>query len=661
MALFWLHALAVLFFVRYASANVDALTDIIYTNLTAVACTRLLNANGQVGCTTSSSGTTGILYLVSSPAEFEAFFNAPESAYIMLMSQAMFASTISVSTVATLRNTKKFKGIYVYDNASDVFTGTWSPDSVIPNQFNGIVNASSSAWNQGGNGIHWIDIGFPIFLLDPLDYAKVMQCYQANNLIINGVDPSYPLCGVQLTYFMWAAKDAETCLRRGYCNILGGQSSAAFIRPLSSTEKVVMLTAQIDSLDMFHTKVQGAKDVSGAVALLAAASILGDPLNIFTRTLTRNILLTLFNGEAFGYIGSSRIAVDMAANIFPSSKNFVNFSRVSSYLEVSQVTDSSLFLHVPLSTPNTAAIVNAVQTATNTSNTNLTILSNSTPPASIQSFILEQTAKNIMFPGAVLAGFNGTTFANKQYHSRFDNANSISFNGSINAAVVDNICKHAYTIALTAVSLASDTATPALQLPVNNPCNVQVTELLKCILLNQGNCSLSSMYSPSSNGGPMNLYVSVYADNSVTDGVKFFQRALADAVALNRNLTNNTENCSSFSNNVPGTSGDLTLVGGRCIRTTAFYYNAYSPAFSDTTTLSGTRKQEYSTWTESQWDVTSLRMFKIASPKSQATAIGVGCMYFVIIVLSGWFFMKYTEQQLPAASSSQDNLQSGGD
>jgi Zn-dependent M28 family amino/carboxypeptidase len=57
-----------------------------------------------------------------------------------------------------------------------------------------------------------------------------------------------------------------------------------------------MVAAAMDSLALFHPNATGANaDMSGVIALLGAARVLGNPENAAARNLKRNIFFTLFH------------------------------------------------------------------------------------------------------------------------------------------------------------------------------------------------------------------------------------------------------------------------------------------------------------------------------------------------------------------------------
>lgn len=89
---------------------------------------------------------------------------------------------------------------------------------------------------------------------------------------------NYPLKAIDFDLFMWAAVNSQTCLRRGWCQAVGGMS--VYSTPsidISPDDKkpIIVVSAGMDSRSLFHDLTIGASnDVSGMVAVLAIAEAL---------------------------------------------------------------------------------------------------------------------------------------------------------------------------------------------------------------------------------------------------------------------------------------------------------------------------------------------------------------------------------------------------
>lgn len=89
---------------------------------------------------------------------------------------------------------------------------------------------------------------------------------------------NFPLKAIDFDLFMWAAVNSETCLRRGWCQVVGGMSvyssPSLNIEP-EDKKPIIIVSSNIDSRSLFHDLTVGSsKDVSGLVTVLAIADAL---------------------------------------------------------------------------------------------------------------------------------------------------------------------------------------------------------------------------------------------------------------------------------------------------------------------------------------------------------------------------------------------------
>lgn len=60
-------------------------------------------------------------------------------------------------------------------------------------------------------------------------------------------------------------------------------------------------------------------------------------VTFYSKFLAKNVMFMLFNGEAYDYIGSSRMVYDMLNNNFPNDIIKFNLSHVGLFVELSQI------------------------------------------------------------------------------------------------------------------------------------------------------------------------------------------------------------------------------------------------------------------------------------------------------------------------------------
>lgn len=79
---------------------------------------------------------------------------------------------------------------------------------------------------------------------------------------------------------------------------------------------IIFVSARMDSASMFDGLAIGADTaITGMVTLVAIADMLNQVKSVIRNGDIENVVLVFFNGEAFDYIGSSRMAYDMKLGI----------------------------------------------------------------------------------------------------------------------------------------------------------------------------------------------------------------------------------------------------------------------------------------------------------------------------------------------------------
>eukprot|EP01147_Barroeca_monosierra_P010811 gene10811-2892_t len=664
-------------------AETPRLSELIYTKLTGNddlnSCTRLLSVDKVIGCSSPITGSTGAIFHIGTKVDLNNFKHASHPSYIVLLHQDMFADA---NITETLLSFKKYKGALIYSPANAT-ADPWSPDDKAPNANFGLEMSSNHEWNLIGGGYgknkqegaHWQNFGTrPIFYLTPQDRDLVFERLKANGQL-GTINPGYPLVGAELRNFMWAAKDAQTCLRRKFCDPLRSHNIWGTIQEYNTSHKVIMASAQMDTLAFFHDQAIGANaDASGLIALLAAARVLGDEANVAIRSAARNIMFMLFNGEAFGYIGSSKMAYQMTRkkSNFPTATLPLTFEQVSQYLEVGQLLSGGDQLSayafntfpdysVPVPFQNTRITpfnpllerssgvqraITSLQAAAQNSSFGLNITYEEgeiIPPASLRMILheLRDDDKREDFGGLFLTDHSHFGFTNQYYHSRLDNADYIRASSN---ETINKLCDIASIIARSLWDLAFDEPPkmPVDQADCNYVRSFIVKELLYCITVNQ-TCQLvkDSVIVTEPTPTPMKRYVGTKAAvNTLTREVGFFFNQLAAAIAIDRNVTfNETDGCTA-TGRPPSFQRIRWRGNNQCFKSAVFTHLAWSPAFDGYYSLKslGSPGQQYrdgrdprwSTWTESTWDPIRARIFFVDNPSSQLATVLVALLWLFI-------------------------------
>uniref|UniRef100_A0A672RFU4 Nicastrin n=1 Tax=Sinocyclocheilus grahami TaxID=75366 RepID=A0A672RFU4_SINGR len=422
----------------------------IYVELNeTVPCVRLLNATHQIGCQSSISGDTGVLHVLETESDLDWILSSgPHPPYMVIMETAFF----NRSVMMRMKNSSRVAGVAVIVSKTGL-ADNFSPHTTCPNQNTGVYSASYGSdlancnvtmWNPLGNGLSYEDFAFPVFALKDENQTQVIRkCYQDHNLRVNGSAPQYPLCAMQLFSHMHAATDTVTCMRRTdlqnrfsinpevLCDPLSDFNVWTSTRPLNNSakghaanESVVIAATRLDGRSFFWEQAPSAEGtVSGIVTLLATIQALSPVTQ--EAPPPRNIFFSFFQGEAFDYIGSSKMVYDMERNDF-----VIDLNNVHSMLEIGQVglrRGRSLWMHSdPVSRQN-----KSVDTEVSEEERKLSLFSHALsldqpsvsqplPPSSFQRFLRVRG-----IPGLVLADHN-TSFNNRYYESLYDDAENLN-------------------------------------------------------------------------------------------------------------------------------------------------------------------------------------------------------------------------------------------
>lgn len=122
-------------------------------------------------------------------------------------------------------------------------------------------------------------------------------------------------------------------------------------------------------------------------------------------------MFSLLNGEAYDYIGSSRMVYDLKEGNFKAyTGKSLNLSQISTVIELGQLSTGKLFLHTSNSDDSAIALSlkNSLQA---------TVLKDSVPPVSVQTFL----KANSSLPTIFISEY-GQEFTNNFYHSILDDA-----------------------------------------------------------------------------------------------------------------------------------------------------------------------------------------------------------------------------------------------
>nr|XP_023688388.1 nicastrin [Paramormyrops kingsleyae] len=673
--------LLILFF-ACNGVNSSSVQQKIYVELkNTFPCVRLLNATHQIGCQSSISGDTGILHVLETESDLNwVLSSGPNPPYLVLMDAQYF----NRSTMMRFRDSMRVAGVVLVIPKSSPPQG-FSPHNSCPNQGTGVysknygpelADCNTTVWNPLGDGLSYEDFNFPIFSLhEDNDTDIIRKCYQDHNVGVNNSAPQYPLCAMQLFSHMHAVKDTVTCMRRTdiqsrfsispeiVCDALTDYNVWASIRPLNNTakghlngEKLVVAATRLDSRSFFWDEAPGAESgVAGFVTLLATVQALRAVTE--TAPTPNNILFVFFQGEAFDYIGSSRMVYDMK-----NGKFVIDLDNIHSLIEIGQVAlrrDSKLWLHSdPVSRKNSSIESEVKKLVSNMQHAGAGLrfsldepgVTQPLPPSSFQRFLREG-----VIPGVVLADHQ-SAFNNRYYESLYDNAEYLNVTYPPNLSpeeqleFVTNTAKDVAEVAtLVARSLYIQAGGEKANLPNISADPKMVTQMLYGFLVQPNNSWFRALVAPDVvqklGPRPLQYYIGVHdKSDPIKTSTRIIQYILANFTGT---VTNLSQSQCQNPENLPGESKDLysylwvqgpvapnsTQGEGYCIRAPVRLSRAVSPAFE----LQDYGSKDYSTWAESRWKRINARIFLVASRDLEMLTLGVGVGVLLVSLLVTYF------------------------
>ncbi|KAL7293353.1 hypothetical protein TKK_0013123 [Trichogramma kaykai] len=603
-----------LFMLLFAAIGFGAaqkLRDMMYYDFHGTAaCFRRHNGTHQFGCSSSRSGSVGVIQFVENEDDIVWLEkNATAGPYMIVLTFDMF----------TMKTLKRFEdvdvnGVLLYRNTSLDRPTSYSPDDSCPNRYSGYTTCNES-WNPHGSSLLLQDWPFPMFYIEDNEVLEnVKDCYLRMNVHDREKQNERSLCALEMKSFMFAALNSESCLKRGssnilyhptlFCDPIGDQNIHWPVGPMSDDIKnVIMVIAKLDSNSMYDNLVPGAgSTVTAIVTLLATATY----LHMLNATISdTNIVFSLLNGETMDYIGSSRLVYDLKEGNFDALKGkTLKLEQISSVIELGQLGEGKIYLHsknVKDDNPLLTTLKNELKAD---------VLNNSVPPVSVQSFLKENSAIETL----VIAN-HGETFVNNYYNGLLDDAEALDYSSNKTTNLPSSLANIAITLGNALYSITNPGSKPSTE----NITLIEklVTELLPCYL-ESARCTLFSAASRPGTILPnqvLSLYTGVVrSDNAATILTGQLLGLLTGTTYPELNQTSCLE------------KHFLWMAGynltGVCVEATANFSQAKSPAFiiENYDMKSG----KYSTWTESVWENLGMRMFLKPSYKVEVLSLGIG-------------------------------------
>lgn len=633
--------------------SVPDLTKSMYVDFDGYPCVRLLNLTGEIGC--SNPGRDKVV----APVVRYKNVNEVSKPSAVLVSLDEFLELVGrISNDSSFA--KNIGGVLVEQGMdTQIKLKGFSPDQKFPGAEYAPYKSINYEWNPIGSGMMWRAYSFPIFLLTEGGAQLVQEVAMNNEKKRN----DYTADVVEFDSVMQTTKsgthDSESCLQEQTCFPLGGYSVWSSLPSINNSstnhsKPIILTVASMDSASFFRDKNLGAESpISGLIALLAAVDSLSHVNGL--DDLGKQLVFSVFTGEAWGYLGSRRFLFEL--DLQSEAVNGLNSSLIETVIEIGSVGkgftqgNSTFFAHTAAVSLATNETLNALKHARD-SLENITVSSASTlnpgiPPSSLMAFL----KKNPSTSGMVLEDFD-TSFSDKFYHSHLDDMSNI--NSSAIVAAASLVARTLYILASDDKNLSS-TALDAINVNAS-----LVEELMSCLLdCEPGlSCELVKSYIVPTNQCP-NHYVGVILGEPssnpylgyVDDVSRFIWNFLADRTSSS--MVDASSDCSKECSNKGGVCIKAEVDGkGVCAISTTRYVPAYSTRLnyesgtwrvlpSDSSDPMGMVDP---VWTESNWDTIRLRVYTVQDAAFDRLVLLAGItitvMAYLAIVLTRAYIAK---------------------
>ncbi|KAK3155217.1 hypothetical protein QOZ80_2BG0200390 [Eleusine coracana subsp. coracana] len=608
------------------AASLESVPDLVkamYLNIESFPCVRLLNLSGEIGC--SNPGSEKIIAPIARFSNSSSHLVQPSTVLLPLDQMSDFF--LRVSNDPELHH--KVAGVLVESDSAKNTLAELSPDRKFPQEAFAPYSNLSHNWNPAGSGIMWNRYDFPVFLLSEESTLTLRKVAEKNEKTTNGYQPNVAEFDLVMQTTKSQTHDSASCLKEQTCLPLGGHSVWASLPPIKNAsaehQKPIILTiASQDASSFFRDRSLGADSpISGLIALLTAVDALSHLEDL--KNLKKQLVFAVFNGEAWGYLGSRKFLQELDEGA--DSVSGISSLMIDHVLEIGSVGKGiieeypSFYAHAAGNSSGSKKILDALQSASDSlgsDNVKVKHAASSNPgvpPSSLMSFI----RKNSSISGIVLEDFD-SHFSNKFYHSYLDSSENI--NSSSIAAAAALVARSLYILA---------TAESPVNLMALNSIRVNVSlveETIGC-LLNCApglSCGLVKKFIAPSKSCPSH-YVGVYLDDPsgtqfpsyADDTSRFVWNFLADRTSAS---AGNKSSCTGKCND----EGEVCVGaevegGGRCVISTTRYVPAYSTRvkFEDNVwqVLPANSSDPMSAadpvWTESFWNTIGLRVYAVQS------------------------------------------------
>ena len=256
-----------------------------------------------------------------------------------------------------------------------------------------------------------------------------------------------------------------------------------------TNKSIVVLSARLDSFSMFDNISPGADSaLTSVITLLSVADTLTKlKSELKNKTKDRNVLFALFDGEAFDYIGSSRVLYDMKANMFPvdpsgpidlaqiRSEHFSHFIELSQLASHNNNETHELWIHKNIGSQKVyeiSRLEDILIASVDSKTLNISKISEDKPlpPASLQTFLKSDGS----MAGVVISNHRNE-YSNKFYNSFYDDF--INVNETDSQSLAKRLTQISKVVSKSIYQLLTNQTNDSIQ-----PNETLVDQLLECYL-----------------------------------------------------------------------------------------------------------------------------------------------------------------------------------
>ncbi|CAN1122995.1 At3g52640/At3g52650 [Linum perenne] len=641
--------------------SVPDLQNSMYKVVDGLPCVRLLNLSGEIGC--SNPGRDKV---VAPVVKYQAGLDLalPSAVLVSLDGIGELFDRLEACVFYRISKesgfSKNIGGILV-ESGTDIRSKLkgFSPDYKFPQAEFSPYQKTDYEWNPIGSGMMWNNYDFPIFLLTENSTQIIKEIAVKNEKNSKGYTSNMAEFDLVMQTTKYGTHNSESCLQEGTCLPLGGYSVWSSLPPIniSSSNKVkpaILTVASMDAASFFRDKSLGAESpISGLIALLAAVDSLSQVDGL--GDLEKQLVFAVFTGEAWGYLGSRRFLLEL--DLQSGAITGLDNQLVEKVIEIGSVGKAfhqgtkTFFAHttgVSSAENTTWSALKRAQISLDSQNVSVSLASTSNPgipPSSLMSFL----KKNSSTSGFVLEDFDAA-FSNSFYHSHLDDNSNINSSSIVAAASL---------VARTLYILANENKN--IRNSVLNSISVNaslVEEMLSCLLkCDPGlSCDLVTNYISPFTTCPVH-YVGVFPGEpssnpdtgSINDVSRFIWNFLADKTSMLKesSKSNCSRDCSK--------KGEVCVKAeteGVCVTSTTRYVPAYSTRLKYDSGIwtvvppnsSDPMAKVDPVWTESYWDVTSLRVYEVQDANFDRlillAGIAVTVLAYIAILITRAFITK---------------------